>query len=124
MASPKDLANNGVVVGMQALTGEVHERLDVDVLLVTKPDTFNLYVQALALLQEDPKWLGYYAIAGIHGLPTGNWDDVGKRFQDGNGGYCAHGVLVFPTWHRPYLAMIEVSVQCYHQWRKQTCEAG
>jgi hypothetical protein len=24
-------------------------------------------------------------------------------------GYCAHATPIFPTWHRPYLAMIEVS---------------
>ena len=23
-------------------------------------------------------------------------------------GYCAHGTETFPTWHRPYLAMLEV----------------
>jgi tyrosinase len=49
-------------------------------------------------------------LTGIHGLPTNNWDDVGKRFNDSNNGYCAHGVLIFPTWHRPYLSLVEVSV--------------
>jgi tyrosinase len=51
---------------------------------------------------------------GIHGLPKSPWDGVevqtkepGDRQQSG---YCTHGSILFPTWHRPYLAMIEVSL--------------
>ena len=58
------LAASGVVVGMRQLTGEVRTRMDIDVLLTTQPDTFNLFLQALAALQGDPKLLGYYALAG------------------------------------------------------------
>lgn len=47
---------------------------------------------------------------GIHGMPTTTWDEVGKRFGDNFYGYCAHGVLIFPTWHRPYLSLVEASV--------------
>ena len=25
-------------------------------------------------------------------------------------GYCAHSVETFPTWHRPYIAMMEVEL--------------
>ncbi|KAH7403824.1 hypothetical protein BKA64DRAFT_461089 [Cadophora sp. MPI-SDFR-AT-0126] len=110
MAKPQDVAATGVVVGMKELTGEVHPRVDIDVLLVSQPDTFNLFLQALGTLQKNPKLLGYYQLAGIHGLPTNNWDDVGKRFNDDNYGYCAHGVLIFPTWHRPYLSLVEQTI--------------
>lgn len=58
------LAASGVVVGMRQLTGEVRPRMDIDVLLMTQPDTFNLFLQALVALQGDPKLLGYYALAG------------------------------------------------------------
>ena len=64
MAHPQDIAATGVVVGMKELTGEVRSRVDIDVLLVSQPDTFNLFLQALATLQENPKLLGYYALAG------------------------------------------------------------
>ncbi|KAK1830571.1 hypothetical protein QBC39DRAFT_353383 [Podospora conica] len=104
------LAASGVVVGMRQLTGEVRPRMDIDVLLTTQPDTFNLFLQALAALQTDPKLLGYYALAGIHGMPSTTWDDVGKRFNDNFYGYCAHGVLIFPTWHRPYLSLVEQTI--------------
>ncbi|CZT49606.1 uncharacterized protein RSE6_10479 [Rhynchosporium secalis] len=95
MAKPQEVAATGVVVGMRELTGEVHPRVDIDVLLVTQPDTFNLFLQALT---------------GIHGLPKNNWDDVGKKFGDSNFGYCAHGVLIFPTWHRPYVSLVEQTI--------------
>lgn len=64
MAHPQGVAATGVVVGMKELTGQVHSRVDIDVLLVSQPDTFNLFLQALAKLQENPKLLGYYELAG------------------------------------------------------------
>jgi tyrosinase len=71
MAQAKDLATTGVVVGLKDLTGQVSERVDIDTLLVSKPDVFNLMLQALATLQENPQLLGYYALAG----------DFGKRLR-------------------------------------------
>ncbi|KAK5655046.1 hypothetical protein OQA88_5945 [Cercophora sp. LCS_1] len=95
---------------MNALTGDVQPRMDIDVLLTTRPDTFNLFLLAMQKFQEDKDLLGYFSIAGIHGLPSTPWDGVVKRFKDVNGGYCAHGVPIFPTWHRPYLALLEQTV--------------
>ena len=43
---------------------------------------------------------------GIHGYPNLPWDGV-----TGNGGgvgFCTHGSILFPVWHRPYLALFEV----------------
>ena len=65
MASAQDLAATGVVVGMKQLAGDVRPRVDIDVLLTSQPDTFNLFLQALGALQQDPKLLGYYALAGM-----------------------------------------------------------
>jgi tyrosinase len=45
---------------------------------------------------------------GIHGLPSVPWDNVQKTVGGNWSGYCAHGVMAFPTWHRPYLALLEV----------------
>lgn len=54
-------------------------------------------------------------MAGIHGLPRAFWDGVKSpnKQVDPQGrwageGYCAHSRPTFPTWHRPYLAMMEV----------------
>lgn len=56
----------GVVLGLKGVTGVV-DRLDIDELLLRKPDTFNLFLLALKELQEDQdttKLMGYFQIAG------------------------------------------------------------
>ena len=69
-------------------------------------------------LQSDP--MSYFQIAGtmhpaattqlltfkgIHGYPQTPWDGV-----DGAGsfGYCMHSCVLFPSWHRPFVALYEV----------------
>ncbi|KAK1753621.1 hypothetical protein QBC47DRAFT_430447 [Echria macrotheca] len=113
MATTQELATQGVVVGMKALTGDVQPRVDIDTLLIEKPDTFNLMLQALALMQKNPNLLGYYSIAGIHGFPSTSWDGVLNEFSSKGanfGGYCPHGRMIFPTWHRPFLMLLEQTI--------------
>lgn len=54
----------------------------------------------------------FFQIGGIHGLPNKPWDGaVGSQPWDPNsqwGGYCTHGSVLFPTWHRPYVMLYEV----------------
>lgn len=114
-------AEQGVVVDMKDLTGlnvDV-ERVDVDVLLTSQPDTFNLMLLAIEAMQQDSSLLGWFQIAGIHGYPTIRWDspDQSNRTWDNNdkkfgswGGYCAHGTLTFGPRHRPYLALLEQTI--------------
>jgi hypothetical protein len=45
-------------------------------------------------------------IKGIHGRPFIEWGGVTGQYD---AGYCAHGSVLFPMWHRPYLALFEVS---------------
>ena len=42
---------------------------------------------------------------GIHGRPFASWDNVPGRYQ---AGYCTHSSILFPSWHRPYVALFEV----------------
>lgn len=111
-------------------TGAVPLRREIRDLQNNFPDQWNVYLLGLKDFQEtdenDP--LSYYQIAGrnlprfdpqcsnlsltcivlgIHGLPYKAWNDV-----EGNDttGYCTHSSILFPTWHRPYLALFEVSV--------------
>ena len=118
--------NAGVVFGMGALNNdEVRSRPDIDVMIAKQPDVFNLFLLALMDLKADTSKLGYFQLAGesssfayssladldlvgIHGLPATLWDGVGKDFPEDTGGYCAHGRLIFPTRHRPYLTLLEV----------------
>jgi tyrosinase len=51
---------------------------------------------------------------GIHGRPYQSWD--GSNGAGGvhyDTGYCAHDSVLFPTWHRPYLALFEQRVHAY-----------
>jgi hypothetical protein len=46
---------------------------------------------------------------GIHGRPYTAWDSVtGPGGYTQATGYCTHNSILFPTWHRPYLALFEV----------------
>ncbi|RPA75533.1 Di-copper centre-containing protein [Ascobolus immersus RN42] len=106
----------GVILGLDILGLGAVERMDVDVLLSKYPDTFNLYILALEEIskQDNKDKMSYYEIAGIHGLPFRAWSDV----TDGPiaNGYCPHGTVLFPTWHRAYLLMIEQTLY-YHMHR-------
>jgi tyrosinase len=60
--------------------------------------------------------ISHFSIGGIHGLPYVEWEGAGganpvKGSQWG--GYCTHGCVLFPTWHRPYVALYEVSSLSY-----------
>lgn len=57
----------------------------------------------------------FFSVGGIHGLPNIPWDGAtgNPPFNpDSNqwGGYCTHGSVLFPTWHRPYVMLYEVLV--------------
>lgn len=71
----------------------------------------DLYIQALAAFQASGQsnTLSYYQIAGIHGKPYAAWNNVtGPMGIHYATGYCTHGSILFPVWHRPYLALYEV----------------
>lgn len=58
---------------------------------------------------DDP--MSYFQIAGIHGKPYERWTGAEGEGDDKDvttKGYCCHGSVIFPTWHRPYLSLIEV----------------
>jgi tyrosinase len=84
--------------------------------LIKNGDQFSLYIQALTALQATPQsnQLSHFGVGGIHGLPFQQWDGSGgSRPVSGSqwGGYCTHGCVIFPTWHRPYVALYEQLVQ-------------
>lgn len=54
--------------------------------------------------------LSFFQIGAIHGLPHTPWNGSGVKNANSYGGYCAHGNVLFPTWHRPYLALYEVGL--------------
>lgn len=87
--------------------GTVHPRLEISQLRKNNAQ-WNLYLLALNRLyaRGQTTRTSYYQLAGIHGRPFVEWDGVGFAFGR-SGGYCPHGSTLFPTWHRPYLALYE-----------------
>lgn len=49
---------------------------------------------------------------GIHGQPFVDWDNAKGSIDPNDNeqwlGYCTHASILFPTWHRVYLALVEV----------------
>lgn len=100
--------------GFVAVTGPagnaIHPRLEVRQMLFTKPNQWTLFVLALQRFQRmnQNDRMSYYQIAGIHGVPRQNWDNVGQCSScRGTDGYCTHDSILFPAWHRAYLALFE-----------------
>ncbi|KAF3286952.1 hypothetical protein TWF970_008782 [Orbilia oligospora] len=101
-----------------AITGAQNgcaNRQDINTLEAKDPDVFNLLLVAMNKLHtagETDPW-SYYQLSGIHGIPFVAWPDP-KAASPGNGesfdrtrGYCPHGSLLFATWHRPYMLVLE-----------------
>ena len=58
--------------------------------------------------EDQDAMLSFFQIGGIHGMPYETWNGSGDKDQGVWGGYCTHSSVLFPTWHRPYVAVYEV----------------
>jgi tyrosinase len=79
---------------------------------------FSLYIQALQAMSttDQSNIQSFFQVGGIHGLPNIPWDGVtgNPPFNPQSnqwGGYCTHGSVLFPTWHRPYVMLYEQILQ-------------
>nr|POE62942.1 tyrosinase [Quercus suber] len=89
--------------------GGIHSRLEISD-LVNRPDQWALFIQTMQKFQDvsQSNATGYYQIAGIHGVPRQDWDGVGQCSTCGDAdGYCTHDSVLFPAWHRVYIALFE-----------------
>ncbi|KAH7099392.1 hypothetical protein BKA62DRAFT_758658 [Auriculariales sp. MPI-PUGE-AT-0066] len=77
--------------------------------LVKDQKQFSLYVQAMAAMMaaKSTDMTSWFQVAGIHGLPSTPWDNVGGVQGAGSSGYCTHASVLFPTWHRAYILLYE-----------------
>jgi tyrosinase len=55
---------------------------------------------------DDPR--SFFMLGGYHGEP---FRDQGTTDSAWWGGYCEHGTVLFPTWHRAYLYALEEALQ-------------
>ncbi|KAK8100519.1 photo-regulated tyrosinase [Apiospora kogelbergensis] len=101
--------------GVNQNTGERPDRLEINGFASKGGPAWDLFVLCLKDIQSRPQTTidSWYQIAGIHGRPYNAWDNV-KRAQGAQaGGYCPHSSVLFPTWHRPYIQLLEQNIwQC------------
>ena len=129
MYRPKDAQARNCVAAIPHQVASY--RLEIDEFLADNAMT-NLFLLALEEVQHQPieavekeNWWSFYNLAGmfttdvlsqhqptclaIHSEPNEMWNGVPSESKDGKGIYCTHGSTVFPTWHRAYVMMYEVS---------------
>ncbi|KAK9805286.1 hypothetical protein WJX72_011147 [[Myrmecia] bisecta] len=106
---------------------EVWPRLNILTLIndPAKAPQLDLFLQACQRVQErnSSSPTSYFQIAGIHGQPYVAWDNVmgsaspsgpvsiEPATRDEFQGYCWHSSVLFPTWHRPYMLLMEQEVR-------------
>ncbi|KAI5359712.1 putative tyrosinase copper-binding domain, di-copper centre-containing domain superfamily, tyosinase [Septoria linicola] len=99
--------------------GNVRPRLEIRQLRNTQPEQWNIFMVAMN------RWMtssnnnarfgnivgadnSYYGISSIHGVPRQNYANVGQCSScGGSDGYCTHDSVLFPAWHRAYVALFE-----------------
>lgn len=110
-----------IITGAQRGPGPLPARLDFDT-FAENERFLALYIQALgesgiiskdfslahirvARMHKDPEdqLASFYQVTGLHGVPLVDWNQA-----KGSGAYCRHASPLFPTWHRPYVALFEV----------------
>ncbi|KAL8988921.1 MAG: hypothetical protein Q9177_002084 [Variospora cf. flavescens] len=123
------IAVRGIQAGVDPRTGRRPFRQEFSTFKNSGP-AFDLYILALQRFQQRDQTnpLSYFGVAGIspeseaysyttltllegiHGVPFQPWDGV----DGGNkAGYCPHASTLFPTWHRPYIALYEQAIWNY-----------
>ncbi|KAI5363744.1 putative tyrosinase copper-binding domain, di-copper centre-containing domain superfamily, tyosinase [Septoria linicola] len=89
---------------------QVHSRLEINDLSSNRPDMWSLYIRTMARWKDvaGSDDTGYYGISTIHGVPRISWNGVEQcdSCEDADG-YCTHDSVLFPAWHRAYMALYE-----------------
>ncbi|KAF4635534.1 hypothetical protein G7Y89_g2569 [Cudoniella acicularis] len=76
----------------------------------SRPKFYRQTYQNLQGIQDKPVTdpNSFFYIAGLHGQP---FRGAGYANRDWWGGYCHHGNVLFPTWHRAYLLHLEEALR-------------
>ncbi|SPQ18279.1 b447e784-f57a-40e5-89a7-874d54feefc1 [Thermothielavioides terrestris] len=92
--------------------GDIYVRQEIRQLEQDR-DVWTLYILGLSMMQftDQSSPTSYYGIAGIHGMPHQTWGGVKPVPGSEDTGYCTHSSVLFPTWHRPYMALYEELIQ-------------
>ncbi|KAK2059846.1 Di-copper centre-containing protein [Colletotrichum caudatum] len=97
-----------IVAKLPSVNGTVPVRQEIRQ-MKQNPFKWNLFLLASSMLQytDQKEELSWYQIAGIHGVPFVPWNGVPGVAGGEDRGYCTHMSVLFPSWHRPYLALYE-----------------
>jgi tyrosinase len=84
-------------------------RIRKDITTLTQ-DELTLLIKAWTGIQaKDPEdEYSFFKIAGYHGMP---FRGAGWGNSQWWGGYCHHGNVLFPTWHRAYVYRLEEALR-------------
>ncbi|KAI0667737.1 tyrosinase [Trametes maxima] len=106
------IVTTGPSLGGQTPVAIAPNRIEIND-FIQNEKMFSLYVQALQAMMDTPQDddRSFFQIAGIHGLPYVPWNYAGEAAPGKPTGYCVHGSVLFPTWHRPYVALFEQILQ-------------
>ncbi|KDN69085.1 hypothetical protein CSUB01_11800 [Colletotrichum sublineola] len=102
-------AITGLKTGIDSSSGQRPLRQNINDLQRSGAQ-WDLYILGLAAMQTqttEDQMLSYFQISGIHGRPYIPWNGVDAVPGGSGGGYCPHGNVQFPMWHRPYVALFE-----------------
>ncbi|KAL2145943.1 hypothetical protein VTI28DRAFT_5817 [Corynascus sepedonium] len=104
----RQLGRTSAMVVQGKTGGEVHVRQEIRE-LEQDHDLWTLYMLGLSMLQYTDQAfpLSHYGLAGIHGMPHQTWGGVEPAIGNEGTGYCTHSSILFPTWHRSYMALYE-----------------
>lgn len=101
---------SGIIVTTGALGTNIYPRYEIHQLINDYPNQFTLFILAMQQWMtgsmSDPTT--YAGISTIHGVPRQNYNNVGQCGACSQSiGYCTHQLVLFPAWHRVYLAHFE-----------------
>lgn len=106
----EELEKRATIVATTGVAGSIYPRLEIRQMLYNKPNQWTLFILAMQAFQAQSQSsaTGYYQIAGIHGVPRVDYNGVGQcsTCSDADG-YCTHDSVLFPGWHRAYMALFE-----------------
>ncbi|KAK8088659.1 Di-copper centre-containing [Apiospora hydei] len=103
------LVVTGRTSGINTATGQRPVRQNVNTLSASAGPQWDLFILGLQAFQaaSESDQLSYFGIAGIHGRPYIPFNGVNAVPGGSGGGYCPHGEIMFPAWHRPYVSAYE-----------------
>ena len=112
------------IVPATGAPGATVPRYEVRQLKSLKPNQFTLFILAMQQFQAQAQTdaTSYYQISGVHGVPRQDYNGVGECSTcTGADGYCTHDSVLFPAWHRAYMALFErqlnaVAVSIANAW--------